>query len=195
MADLTIPIWNSMGVIPPIDESDPVSLVRSPYEMDIVNFVTTFAVTLPRRKILRGFLSFRQELGKIGIAEGFQWVDGSFTENVELIERRPPNDIDAVTFFSFLPGDNDETVYNRNPEMFNQPAVKARYLVDSYFESLQIDGAELVARAVYWYSMWSHKRDLSWKGFIQIPLSPHLDQAALSILDTLDAEEAKNESQ
>ncbi|WP_426763559.1 DUF6932 family protein [Hafnia paralvei] len=37
----------------------------------------------------------------MGLAEGFQWVDGSFTENVELIERRTPNDVDVVIFSLF----------------------------------------------------------------------------------------------
>ncbi|WP_414651656.1 DUF6932 family protein [Hafnia paralvei] len=37
----------------------------------------------------------------MGLAEGFQWVDGSFTENIELIERRTPNDVDVVTFSLF----------------------------------------------------------------------------------------------
>ncbi|MFV9064347.1 hypothetical protein ABQ366_05290 [Serratia fonticola] len=195
MEDLTTPLWNSMGIIPPIDESNPTSLVRSPYDMDIVRFVSIFAISPPRVKILRGFLSFRNELTMAGLVDGFQWVDGSFTENVELIERRPPNDVDVVTFFNFQPGDNDEIVYARNPNIFDQPLVKKQYLVDSYFEGLQAPGASLVARTVYWYSMWAHKRDLSWKGFIQIPLSPHLDTVAKSILDSNETEEAKNESQ
>ncbi|HFK7184586.1 TPA: hypothetical protein ACG0BA_000174 [Serratia odorifera] len=190
----TIPLWNSMGIIPPIDESDPISLARSPYELDIVRFVRFFAITQARVKILRGFLDFRNELTSVGLVDGFQWVDGSFTENVELIERRAPNDVDVVTFFNFQPGDNDNIVHSRNPNIFNQKLVKKQYLVDSYFEGLQAPGASLVARTVYWYSMWAHKRDLSWKGFIQLPLSPALDLVARSILDSIETEEANNES-
>lgn len=190
----TIPLWNSMGIIPPIDESDPTSLARSPYELDIVRFVRFFAITQARVKILKGFLDFRNELTSVGLVDGFQWVDGSFTENVELIERRAPNDVDVVTFFNFQPGDNDNIVYSRNPNIFNQDFVKKQYLVDSYFEGLQAPGASLVARTVYWYSMWAHKRDLSWKGFIQLPLSPALDLVARSILDSIETEEANNES-
>lgn len=37
---------------------------------------------------------------------------------------------------------------------------------------------------VYWYSMWAHRRDLSWKGFIQIPLNPQLDVVAMTILNS-----------
>lgn len=183
-----------MGIIPPIDETDPTSLARSPYEMDIIKFVTMFALTPARIKILRGFLLFRSALALAGLSDGFQWIDGSFTENIELIERRSPNDVDVVTFFNFQPGDDDQIVFGRNPDIFDQPLVKKGYLVDSYFENLQAPGANLVARAAYWYSMWSHKRDLSWKGFIQIPLSPQLDDVAMAILDSIEAGEVNNES-
>lgn len=194
MREFTTPLWNEMGIISPINESNPTSLVRSPYEMDIVSFVRMFSLTPARNKILRGLLNFRIELSKIGLAEGFQWVDGSFTENVELIERRAPNDVDVVTFFTFQDGDDDEMVFTRNPTLFDQPFVKTNYLVDSYYQSLNDSGANLVSRTVYWYSMWAHKRDLSWKGFVQIPLSPNLDTIALSILATVEAEGANHES-
>jgi len=179
-----------MGVIPPIDTADPTSPARSPYEMDIVRFVSIFALTPTRVKILKGFLNFRIALAKAGIVDGFQWIDGSFTENIELIGKRPPNDVDVVTFFSFQSGDDDEAVYQRDPELFDQPTVKSKFMVDSYFEGLEAPGHYLVSRAVYWYSVWSHKRDLSWKGFVQVPLSPELDSAAMSILDSTVTEEA-----
>lgn len=183
-----------MGVIPPMDESDPTSFNRSPYEMNIVQFVSAFAFTPTRRKILKGFLNFRDALSHAGLTDGFQWVDGSFTENVELNLKRPPNDVDVVTFFNFQPGDSDEIVIARNELIFHQEFVKETFLVDSYFESLQTSGADLVSKTVYWYSMWAHKRDLSWKGFVQIPLSPQLDPIAMTILGAAEAEEADHES-
>ncbi|BBS32334.1 MULTISPECIES: DUF6932 family protein [Enterobacteriaceae] len=194
MTTLTTPLWNSMGVIPPIDEADPTSHARSPYVMDIVNFVNMFALTATRRKILKGFLAYRSCLSQVGLTDGFQWVDGSFTENIELTERRAPNDVDVVTFFKFLPGDDDSSVINRNPDLFDHEYVKKNYLVDSYYEGLDAPGHYLVDRTVYWYSMWAHKRDLSWKGFIQIPLNPQLDVVALTILNASEAEEGNNES-
>jgi hypothetical protein len=30
--------------------------------------------------------------------QGFQWLDGSFAEQIELLEGRPPKDIDVVSF-------------------------------------------------------------------------------------------------
>lgn len=183
-----------MGIIPPVDEADQTSHARSPYSMDIVNFVTMFALTPQRIRILKGFVDFRVALSNVDITDGFQWVDGSFTENIEMIEGRPPNDVDVVTFFNLQPDDDDHTVISRNPNLFDHDTVKSSYLVDSYFESLQVGGEYLVARTVYWYSMWAHKRDLSWKGFLQIPLSPHLDHVALAILSAALTEEVNNES-
>ncbi|CAJ1253797.1 DUF6932 family protein [Klebsiella pneumoniae] len=183
-----------MGVIPPMDEADPTSHARSPYKMDIVRFVSMFALSPARMKILKGFLDFRMSLSQAGLVEGFQWVDGSFTENIELIERRPPNDVDVVTFFQFSAGDDDATVIGRNPELFNHDLVKTKYLVDSYYQGLNAPSHELVEMTVYWYSMWAHKRDLSWKGFIQIPLNPQLDVVAMTILNSATTGEVNNES-
>ncbi|EAO0731216.1 hypothetical protein RRO28_001569 [Salmonella enterica] len=181
-------------MIPPIDEADPTSHSRSPYKMDIVRFVSTFSLTPARINILKGFLNFRRSLSQAGLVEGFQWVDGSFTENIELIEKRAPNDVDVVTFFQFSNGDNDEIVIGRNPKLFNHAFVKEKFLVDSYFQGLNVPSYELVEMTVYWYSMWAHKRDLSWKGFIQIPLNPQLDVAAMTILNSAATEEANYES-
>ncbi|MFJ5316590.1 DUF6932 family protein [Pectobacterium versatile] len=182
MADFNVPLWNEMGVIPPINESQPTGSARSPYETDIIKFVSMFAQTPPRKHILQGFLSFRKALYQVGITDGFQWIDGSFTEHIELIEGRAPNDLDLVTFFNFNDGDDDTTIISRNQYLFNHEHVKSTYHIDSYFEPLGTHPSHLVSRAVYWYSVWSHKRDLSWKGFLQIPLSPSLDDLACTIL-------------
>lgn len=52
----------------------------------------------------------------------------------------------------------------------------------------------MIGEDPYWYSMWAHKRDLSWKGFIQIPLNPQLDVVAMTILNSATTGEANNES-
>ena len=47
---------------------------------------------------------------------------------------------------------------------------------------------ELVTVSTYWYSMWSHRRrDLLWKGFLQVDLGPGLDAVAREKLASLDA--------
>jgi hypothetical protein len=77
---------------------------RSPYRVDLISFIDRFSTTAPRVKILDGLLRFRAWLHNLGILSGFQWVDGSFLEDIETIAKRPPNDIDVVTFFDMPPG-------------------------------------------------------------------------------------------
>ncbi|TNH43782.1 DUF6932 family protein [Photorhabdus luminescens] len=191
MVDIDVPSWNSLGVIPPMDEAHPAGAYRSPYKTNIVKFVEKFSTTPKRISILKGFLEFRSELHKVGLVDGFQWINGSFNENIELLEKRPPNDIDVVTFFNIHPGDSQAAIVARNPELFQPNSAewrKENYHVDSYFQSLQVASGNLVERTVYWYSMWSHRRDLTWKGFLQIPLSPEYDSDAKLILIKISSE-------
>ena len=46
---------------------------------------------------MAGFLSFRDALQATGLVKGFQWINGSFLENVEEVEERNPRDIDVVS--------------------------------------------------------------------------------------------------
>lgn len=191
MASLDVPNWNAVGVIPPMDMSNPVGAYRSPYKTDIVKLVERYATSPQRIAILKGFINFRSELHKTGLTDGFQWVDGSFNENVEITENRAPNDIDVVTFFTLPTNETQQRVVSRNPDLFLPQQAKWRknnFKVDSYLQSLQVPNDKLVERTVYWYSMWSHRRDLTWKGFLQITLDPILDKEAKALLDTMAAE-------
>lgn len=47
-------------------------------------------------------------------------------------------------------------VFTRNPTLFDQPFVKTNYLVDSYYQSLNDSGANLVSRTVYWWGFPDH---------------------------------------
>ncbi|MEG6029045.1 hypothetical protein UXO45_09590 [Enterobacter hormaechei] len=182
-----IPSWNEVGVIPPMDMQRPTSTLRSPYKTDIVKLVERYSFSPQRIEILRGFLRFRNELYKTGLTDGFQWIDGSFIEDIELTEKRPPNDIDVVTFFNVAANDTQTEIVARNPNLFLPQMAKWRkqeFKVDSYLQSLQVPNAQLVERTVYWYSMWSHRRDLTWKGFLQVPLCVKTDQQALIALES-----------
>jgi hypothetical protein len=52
--------------------------------------------------IIEGLLRLRATLRQAGLDRGFQWVNGSFTEDVETEQRRAPNDIDVAGWNSFL---------------------------------------------------------------------------------------------
>lgn len=182
-----IPGWNAEGLIPPIDEQSPAGLERSPYETDLISFVHHFATSMERCLILEGYLEHRTELHSMGMDEGFQWLDGSFTENIELIERRAPNDIDVVTFTPaddiFYEGLSHEQSRLLGLTRDDKAYVKGRYKVDFYVQSLSDAPELLVEMTSYWYSMWAHRRSKQWKGFLRIDLNPWQDQAALDALN------------
>ncbi len=180
-----IPNWTDKGIIPPINYLSPTSSQRSPYQVSLSDVILKYGTSLKRNQILMGLLNFRKELHAIGIIKGFQWIDGSFLENIEMLEGRPPNDIDIVNFYYIPDGLSQKELVIRNSKIFDPILIKENFQVDGYFVSLSQSSPErLINRTSYWYSMWSHKRDESWKGFLQIDLSPTDDEAARANLNT-----------
>jgi hypothetical protein len=170
MTVVAIPAWNAQGVIPPIDELDPTSAERPPYTVSLTDFVSRFGTSPERCGILRGFLEYRRALQNAGLNDGFQWINGSFLENTESLERRAPQDIDVVTFLH-TPSDLDMT--EKTLRLFDHDEVKNRFKVDAYFVELDaLTPRELTFWSAYWYSLWSHRRNQLWKGFVQIELAP-----------------------
>jgi len=111
-----------------------------------------------------------------------QWIDGSFLESIEILESRPPNDVDVVTFFRLPAGLTQKNLFNRKPELFDHDRVKADFLVDSYPICLDNSAEYLIEQSAYWYGVWSHRRTLAWKGFVELGLEPATDAAAVAIL-------------
>lgn len=182
----SIPDWNSQGVLPPNNPLEPTSVERSPFVVSLTDIVLRFGTSPERKTVLSGFLAFRSALHAAGFVNGFQWIDGSFLENIELIERRAPKDVDVVTFFNLPPGQTQEELARTHPRLFTPPLTKEDYHVDAYFVQLDSGTPEsLVSQSAYWYSMWSHRRNEQWKGFLQIDLSPMDDAVAKANLDRL----------
>ena len=184
MITTNIPDWNTLGLLPPIDLNSPTSFQRSPYSVSLQDIVIRFASSLERKAILRGFLNYRLVLHQMGVQSGFQWLDGSFMENIEILEQRAPRDIDVVTFFNtpenFVPNEGELKVFDKS-------FAKSQYKVDAFFVGLnEISPAQVVEQSAYWYSVWSHRRNQAWKGFLQIDLNPNEDAAALSLLESID---------
>lgn len=186
---MAIPSWDHRGVLPPFSDEPTGATGRSPYPAELTDLIQRFGTSPERRRILQGLLDYRSALHGIGITSGFQWVDGSFAEYVEGLEERPPNDVDVVTFFEIPPGETQQTLAQNHGDLFQPPQVKQRFRVDGY--PVPWDGGRCLAmleRAVYWYSLWSHRRDLSWKGFVQIPLVS-VEEDIQGVLDRLADEE------
>ncbi len=179
MPTVRIPDWNSQGVLSPIDPVNPTSAGRSPYSVSLTDFVLRFGTTKKRQTILQGLLDFRAALHTAGLDSGFQWVNGSFLEDIETIENRPPADMDVVTFFSLPQGQTQQSFASTHPDLFNHKDTKTRFHVDAYFVPLEDNPPEyLVERSVYWYSLWSHRRNGQWKGYLQIDISATNDTTA-----------------
>ncbi len=177
-------IFNSAGVIPPVLDPDGVDRNRSPYILAISDFVRMFSYTPERINILENFLKHRIELYKVGVVDGFQWLNGSFTTDVEITDQRPPSDIDVVTFFHLPEGETQLTFLPKTNGLLDASIAKPKYMVDIYPVVL---GEKITAYFInditYWYSMWSHRKsDNMWKGFIQVPLSPNEDHLILENL-------------
>jgi len=43
----------------------------------------------------------------------------------------------------------------------------------------------------YWYSMWSHRRNNLWKGFVQVDISEDQDNIAMALIAQIELELAK----
>lgn len=114
MMNAFLPHWSNAGVLPPVRPNHlGYSPDRSPYAVSLLTLVERFSTTPERIKILQGFLQFRAFLHELGVTSGFQWLDGSFMEQVELLESRSPNDIDVVTFFELSEGQTQRTLFEK----------------------------------------------------------------------------------
>ena len=170
--------WDSEGFIPPIGSDGSTSPNRSPYAVSLSELVEDFGHTPTRQRLLTGFLDYRAELHQAGLERGFQWINGSFLENIEDNEQRDPNDIDVVTFFHLPDGYTEATFYDAHQSIFDQGAIKSKYEVDAHYVYFDTDYIDyIVASSTYWYSLWSHTRDGSWKGYLRTGLDDE-DEAA-----------------
>lgn len=176
MPTVAIPNWTSRGVLPPVNALQATSAARSPYKVKLLDVVMRFATSQERCKILKGLLDYRAALHSMALTQGFQWLDGSFSEDVELLEKRPPKDIDVV---SFIHTPTAFPVTPVDPDVLDHDHAKATYLVDAYFVEInRLPPDNLIRKSTYWYSIWSHRRTQEWKGYLDIDMSPAEDAAA-----------------
>lgn len=186
---IPIPDWNAFGVLPPAHGGN-TPAGRSPYTVALTDVVLHYGTSAERCAILDGFLRYRTALHTAGLTKGFQWVNGSFVENVEEQEGRSPNDIDVVTFYHLPVGTDQATLAAAHPDAFifdkaGKQRLKTSHRVDAFMESLGRAPEKLVERSWYWYSMWAHRRNDQWKGYLQVDLDPAWDKDATDILNAV----------
>lgn len=180
---LSIPAWTSSGFLPPHDAHAPVAAnPRSPYKVTVADLATQLVGTQARRQIVEGLLKYRAGLHAVGLQEGFQWIDGSFCSDVEMLEGRPPGDIDVVTFVRVPAHVDPGQVVAAHPELFEANLAKQTFMCDAYVVSLDTSPHLLVAQSAYWSGVWGHTRSGAWKGFLQVDLDPAYDGVASGLL-------------
>ena len=183
-----IPNWDSNGLLPPIDEERPTLPPRSPYNVSLLDIVERFGSTRARRRLLMGLLDFRFELHGVGLVQGFQWIDGSFAENVEAMKGQDPDDIDLVTFFR-VPGQyrNESGAQLLSP-LLDRERIERDHKVDHYYVPLSGRPPEVIAtESAYWYSVFAHRKvDYQWKGYLQIDLADNSDAEARAELERME---------
>lgn len=144
---------------------------------------------MERRNLLAGLLAFRAQLHLAGIVRGFQWIDGSFVEYIEQKQDRAPNDVDVVTFFHIPEGQTQNSLLQNYPEIFNHGHARQNYSIDAYFVPLDdVKVEETIASSIYWHRLWSHTRERTWKGYVQVDLAATDDERAKAELERIGVE-------
>ena len=180
-----IPPFDKNGVLPPYFGNVTDGDSQSPFRCDILEFCQRFGTSLPRRDILKGFVLFRLNCMSFGI-RGFQWIDGSFVEDVESVEGRSPHDIDVASWFFVCDPLNNDRILQYFPEFTDPRLSKAKYMVDHY-PLLPSNPLITIKQTRYWNTLFSHNRRGVWKGMLEIPLYDTVDrdQEALDYLNSL----------
>ena len=112
----------------------------APYNVPLLQVADRFGTSKERIEILKGLIAYRDELRTAGFLNGFQWLDGSFMENVEKNRSRPPGDIDVVTFshrpVNCMKEADWDAFCDSRPELFDSQENKIKYFCDAYFVDL-----------------------------------------------------------
>lgn len=181
-----IPAFDHNLVLPPHlgDPTDRGQL--SPYPCTTVDLCERLGTSPERREILSKFLDFRARLNAEGLIQGFQWLDGSFMEDVETLQKRPPGDLDLVTVFWGYDASFLTSLATRFPEFASRVQAKAAYKLDHFPFDAGFSPILTLEQTRYWILLFSHSRMGVWKGMLKIELNtPAEDAAARHKLATL----------
>ena len=180
-----IPAHNQSGVLPPfLSGSSPATQsAMAPYRVSLLEATQRFANGNARREIIQGLVGYRAELRNEGITSGFQWIDGSFVEDIEKNKGRPPNDVDIITFAYRPPAYLDHIKWRefikRRQDLFLPIECKKKYRCDAYYVDMNLRPEVLVSQTRYWFGLFSHQREtFLWKGMLEIALGDDNDVIA-----------------
>lgn len=184
-----IPDFTQSGVLPPFKPGSTPAHKNavSPYKTSLEDIVLKYATSPERITILNGFIQYRIYLKSIGFKSGFQWIDGSFSENIEKTQNRPPNDIDVVTFaprpVNYKEDKKWKDFISMNQDFIMSQTMKSKFHCDAYHVDLDVSQEFIVRITAYWFGLFSHKRDtLLWKGMLELSLDED-EKNALELLN------------
>jgi hypothetical protein len=182
---MPIPDFDHNDVLPPhLGNHAADSACMSPYPCTSIELCNKLGTSDERCKILLGFLELRQSLRTLGIKNGFHWLDGSFTENVERTRNSAPRDIDVVTFLepANLPTPLSKPMADTLVVLQDRDATRKQFRVDHIVVQLVStsdrtkDATRLVDVTRYWFGLFSHRRnDDVWKGMLRLSLDTVAD--------------------
>ena len=173
-----IPHFDHNLVLPP-HLGDPVNSGQlSPYPCTTLDLCERLGTTVERRAILGKFLDFRERLSGEGLTNGFQWLDGSFLEDVETRDSRPPRDLDLVTVYWGYNEAFQTGLASRFPEFASPRLSKTAYSLDHYPFDAGADPPVTLEQTRYWILLFSHNRQGVWKGMLRIELDTPAEDAA-----------------
>lgn len=182
-----IPSFTISGVLPPYlgpTATDPAAM--SPYETTLTRIANRLCGSDARKVIFRGLLQYRLALDGLGLISGFQWLSGSFLEDIEAIESRAPRDVDVVTFVhrpvAFADDAAWQTFTSTHVNLFNPVQAKATYRCDAYFVDMDTMPENIVNQTRYWFGLFAHRRTGIWKGLLQLPLAVTHDDTDASVI-------------
>lgn len=178
-----IPNFDHNNVIPPHLGNPTLKEHLSPYNCTTLELCRTFATSKERIEILKGLLLFRKKMNDLGIKQGFQWLDGSFIENIEVSENRAPRDLDLVTFFGGLTNELQEKILFEFSEFVNPLISKEKYKIDHYPFDYCLSPEVTVELTRYWIQLFTHNRLNIWKGILRLELNtPDIDAESVKYL-------------
>lgn len=181
-----IPAFDHNLVLPPHAGDPRLPGDLSPYPCTTVDLIRRFASTAERIVILRGFLAFRDRLTNEGLVNGYQWLDGSFLEDIERSESRPPNDLDLLTIYWGYDHAFQSGLVRQFPEFADRQLSKQNYHLDHFPVDAGYKPQVTVEQTRYWIQLFTHHRNGVWKGMLRINLNtPAEDAAALAHLGSI----------
>jgi hypothetical protein len=183
---MPIPNFDHNNVLPPHLGNPTIRTDISPYPCSILELCHRFSTSNQRIQILTNFVAFRQRMNAMNIVKGFQWLDGSFLEDIEAAENRPPQDLDVVTFYGGFTIAEQTNFKVTFPEFTIPSLAKNNYLLDHYAVDYCYSPDVTVEQTRYWLQLFTHNRLGVWKGILRLPLNTTIDdQQALDYLNSL----------